>query len=469
MAPTPTVQRPDLSDQIVSAASELGDVLAAWLDQSGNTGAPLRGIGAGLPETTLESALDALGRSRNALERLEVELVREGIRRGLPAATALSAVNWVRTTEGASAAPPDAYQVSRTVRIAHAADLPPDALTERTLHTFYAGALSPAKTDQILRFVDDVQTVTDPEELAELVETMRAGSIDGPDPLAPEQPITPAVSPALPTWVTGTPPTTPPATTGPAGWGLTTRELGRAIGYSRRMLRPADLLAEEESAARRGRSLHTLPGPGGLTEYHLTLDAEGSAIIDAAVAALSRPVSGPGGEPDPRRPAHRRADALLAIVQRGLEAGTSLPTEPKAQVVVTIALNDLLAQTNGAGLTATGQVLSPSAVRRMACDAGIIPLVLSGASQPLDVGRGKRFFTDAQRLALWQRDRTCTFPGCTIPPEWCDAHHLTPWSLGGKTNLKDGAILCRRHHTYVHEHNLTATVTPTGVRWNLRT
>lgn len=386
-------------------------MLAAWLDQSGNTRTPLRGIGAALPETTLDSALDTLGRSRNALERLEIELVREGIRRGLPQQTASSAVNWVRTTEGASAPPPDAYQVSRTVRIAHAADLPPHALTERTLHTFYAGALNPAKTDQILRFVDDVQTVTDPEELAELVETMRAGSIDGPDPLAsdplaPEQPITPAFSPALPTWVTGIPPTTPAATTGPAGWGLTTRELGRAIGYSRRMLRPADLLAEEESAARRGRSLHTLPGPGGLTEYHLTLDAEGAAIIDAAVAAQSRPVCGPRGEPDPRRAAHRRADALLAIVQRGLEAGTCLPKEPKAQVIVTLALNDLLAQTNGAGITATGQVLSPSAVRRIACDAGIIPLVLNGASQPLDVGRSKRFFTTAQRLALWQRDRT---------------------------------------------------------------
>ena len=107
-------------------------------------------------------------------------------------------------------------------------------------------------------------------------------------------------------------------------------------------------------------------------------------------------------------------------------------------------------------------------MRRIACDAGIIPLVLNGASQPLDVGRSKRFFTTAQRLALWQRDRTCTFPGCTIPPEWCDAHHITPWSLGGQTNLKDGAILCRGHHTYVHEHNLTATITPTGVHWNLR-
>ena len=33
----------------------------------------------------------------------------------------------------------------------------------------------------------------------------------------------------------------------------------------------------------------------------------------------------------------------------------------------------------------------------------------------------------------------------------CDAHHLQPWALGGHTSLEGLVLLCRRHHTAVHE------------------
>lgn len=444
---------------------EFGVQVAAWASSNIPSGAVLRGVAAAMVEPDLIDTLQALGRARAALDRIEVELVREGLTRGLPAEHGQRPVHWVREVEGHDAPPPDAGQAARTVRIATAAALGPDATTVRTVESFFAGGLSAVKTDQILRFVDDVEAVTDTVKLAGVVEAMRAGSVDGADPLTPSAAAdSSAVLPPLPAWVS----TPPPAAAG-AGWGLTSRELGKAIGHTRRHLKPADLLAEEEAAARRGRALHTRPGPGGLTEYQLTLDAEGAALIDAAVAALSTPVAGPHGEPDPRRAAHRRADALLAVVQRGLEAGGTLPGQTKAQVVVTISLADLLAQSHGAGVTGTGQVLSPEAVRRWACDAGIIPMVLGGAGQPLDVGRMKRLITDAQRTALWQRDRGCTFPGCNCPQQWCDGHHLTAWANGGKTNLDELALLCRRHHTFVHQHQLTATLTPTGVRWNLQT
>src|SRR5699024_824611 len=71
-----------------------------------------------------------------------------------------------------------------------------------------------------------------------------------------------------------------------------------------------------------------------------------------------------------------------------------------------------------------------------------------------------------QHRALWLRDKQCTFPGCTIPPQWCDAHHVDHWVNGGPTDLSNGALLCQRHHTYVHTHDLTATVTDTDVTWH---
>lgn len=499
--------------EIASTAAELGNRLTAWAASSGHDTEVLRGSAALLSQAALVVALDAVGRSRCALERIEVELVREALDRGLPREQGLSAVNWVRTTEGATTVPPDEARVARTVRIATGANHGPDAVGERLVHTWYAGALSMEKADQILRLATDAIKITDPEQLADTIEVLRAAAIDGPDPLAAISRVarggwdgagggsvdgegtdaarevgahdeagsafgTQMRNPAVPSWVTGMAPDpdlpwTLRTGTGPDNWGLTGRDLRTAIGYTRRMLKPADLLQEEAAAARRGRALRARPGLGGLTDYQLTVDADGAALIDAAVAAFSipRPAT-PDGTADLRSAAHRRADALLEVVQRGLNAtreGPGLPAgQPKAQVVVTIGLSDLLASTNGAGITSTGQVLTPDVVRRIACDAGIVPMILDGAGQPLDVGRGRRFFTDAQRVALFGRDRHCTFPGCTIPAQWCDAHHVTPWAEGGRTDLTAGALLCRLHHTLVHDRGLTATVTRAGVRWHLR-
>ena len=102
----------------------------------------------------------------------------------------------------------------------------------------------------------------------------------------------------------------------------------------------------------------------------------------------------------------------------------------------------------------------------MACDAEIIPMVLGGDSEPLDVGRGERLYTRAQRLALIARDRECTWPGCTVPASWCDVHHTVHWCRGGHTSVETGALLCQKHHTEVHDRDLTATVTALGVTWH---
>ena len=95
--------------------------------------------------------------------------------------------------------------------------------------------------------------------------------------------------------------------------------------------------------------------------------------------------------------------------------------------------------------------ISAAEARRLACTARIIPAVLGGKSEILDVGRGQRLFTKAQRRALLLRDKTCRAEGCDIPGAWCEAHHLVPWSQGGSTDLKDGALLCSKHHHRAHD------------------
>ena len=98
-----------------------------------------------------------------------------------------------------------------------------------------------------------------------------------------------------------------------------------------------------------------------------------------------------------------------------------------------------------------GDTVTPETLRRMGCDAGIIPVVLGGDGQVLDVGRMRRLFTGAIRKALIVRDGGCSFPACDRPVRWTEAHHVTPWEDGGVTSVGSGALLCRYHHRLVHE------------------
>jgi len=121
----------------------------------------------------------------------------------------------------------------------------------------------------------------------------------------------------------------------------------------------------------------------------------------------------------------------------------------RPQVVVTVEFDKLRAQL-GAGLLDDGGQLSPAAVRQMACDAEILPVVLGGTGQVLDVGRERRLITGAIRRALVVRDKGCAFPGCGRPPRWCHGHHVRHWSAGGESCVDNAVLLCGYHHRLIH-------------------
>ena len=101
-------------------------------------------------------------------------------------------------------------------------------------------------------------------------------------------------------------------------------------------------------------------------------------------------------------------------------------------------------------------------VRRLACDADLIPIVLGTNSRVLDLGRSHRLFPHWMRRALIARDGGCTFPGCHIPATWCEAHHLTPWWNRGETSLENSTLLCPSHHHAIHTGQWHATRRPDG-------
>ncbi|MET7948521.1 DUF222 domain-containing protein [Micromonospora sp. NPDC005324] len=179
------------------------------------------------------------------------------------------------------------------------------------------------------------------------------------------------------------------------------------------------------------------------------LDSETAGLLRAAVD----PLTAPSGPDDQRSAGQRRHDALADLCRLTLRTG-ELPEHggDLAQIVVTTNY-DALAGQLGAGTLDTGLHLTPETVRRLACDAALLPAVLNSTGQPLDVGRQRRLVTGPLRRALVLRDRGCAFPGCDRPPRWCDAHHIQHWADGGDTSLTNAVLLCGHHHRHLHRHN----------------
>jgi hypothetical protein len=132
-----------------------------------------------------------------------------------------------------------------------------------------------------------------------------------------------------------------------------------------------------------------------------------------------------------------------------------------ATVLVTIPL-EVLEGRLGVATLSTGGHLIAGAARRLACSHGLIPQVLGARSEPLDQGRRTRLHTEPQRIAMAARDKTCTAEGCATPASWCLAHHRVPWAQGGRTSVKDGRMVCPRHHTMIHHPDHAAEYLPSG-------
>ena len=118
---------------------------------------------------------------------------------------------------------------------------------------------------------------------------------------------------------------------------------------------------------------------------------------------------------------------------------------------VSTSLDALRSGLHRAGVTDSGENLSAATLRRLACDAEIIPTVLNGKGRVIDVGRRTRRVGEALRCVLIARDGGCVWPGCDAPPSRCDAHHVKHWADGGPTNADNLALLCHRHHILLHE------------------
>ncbi|BBE21844.1 hypothetical protein MN0502_07270 [Arthrobacter sp. MN05-02] len=172
-----------------------------------------------------------------------------------------------------------------------------------------------------------------------------------------------------------------------------------------------------------------------------------------------------GGDTErPTRP-QSLLDGLVSACRIALSTdGLPASGGHRPQVMVTISYSDLVGEMERAGHAVFGQQISARSIRKLACDADIIPLVLGGKGQILDIGRAQRLFPAHLRRGLVARDKGCAFPDCSIPATWCEAHHIAPWATGGTTSINQGVLLCSRHHHVVHEGQWTVE-SKHGIPW----
>ncbi len=234
---------------------------------------------------------------------------------------------------------------------------------------------------------------------------------------------------------------------------------------------------DAEAALRSQRFLRIGPEIDGMRRLSGNLDPESAGHLLVAFDAATNPRRGGPRFVDPEAVAHAerlvtdertddqlRLDALVDLVRAASAIGHKpvLGTARPA-VRVVIAMRDLESALGAAHIDGVEAPISAATARRMACSAGLIPVVLGADGEVLDVGRASRPFTPVQRLALAVRDGGCLWFGCDRPPSWCEAHHIEEWSHGGDTSLENGVLLCRHHHLLLHNNGWQMVHTPDGL------
>ncbi len=277
----------------------------------------------------------------------------------------------------------------------------------------------------------------------------------------------------------------------------------RAAQRIHQLLKPQDAFDRREWA-RGQRNLDLVATFEGMWWIQGLLNPEDGAALAAVLEPMSAPVDVDAQE-DPRSPGARRADAIGELARWAASAGAPpIQGGLRPHLALRVDLDSLAdgladgrhreAHVGRATSETRSGPISMWATRMIACDAsvslivgrrpkstprvathdsdirGLVDELLSEFAPAiggipwdvLDVGRATRLVTPGQRAALNARDKGCVYPGCDRPPEWTDAHHIIHWADGGATNLDNLALLCQRHHTIVHQQELTLIRRPDG-------
>ena len=220
-----------------------------------------------------------------------------------------------------------------------------------------------------------------------------------------------------------------------------------------------DAARERRLEAEDKRHVGINPQDNGMAELYGTVAASAATAFDRRLTQLAKQVCAE----DPRTMDQRRADALAALAQgHGLACTcgrSECPTRSRqgdtdrnpggTKVVINVVASEQTVTGNGSGpgyLEGYG-VIDAEQVRALAAAASV--LVADPLTSPVQALRYQP--SAALERAVWCRDLTCRFPGCSRPAVVCDLDHTVPFNhedpaSGGLTVFENLKCLCRQHH-----------------------
>jgi hypothetical protein len=207
----------------------------------------------------------------------------------------------------------------------------------------------------------------------------------------------------------------------------------------------------DEADATRLRGLTISARRDGTVEGKFRLTPAQGAKAIAVLHGHAAPAPAADGTPDPRSAGQRLADALEDLCDLALQAGKITPSGPNVNLSITMTVQQYR-DLRGIARTSYGQPLRPDTVLALSREAALAIIVHDSRGSILQHRRGRRLATKAQRQAVAARDRGCSAPHCTAPPEWVQLHHVIAWWQGGQTDVGNLAGVCGCHHRHLERH-----------------
>ena len=177
------------------------------------------------------------------------------------------------------------------------------------------------------------------------------------------------------------------------------------------------------------------------------LPAAQGAIVVRALERMADSIPAMPGEEDAWSADARRADALVALASARIADD---PDPDRATVVVHAQVNATTGELR-CGELEDGPALHRETVERLLCTARSQTVLEDLDGNVLVLGRMTREPSASMVRQVRYRDRGCRFPGCGAR-RFTEAHHITWWSRGGRTELDNLLLICSFHHRLVHEH-----------------
>ena len=181
----------------------------------------------------------------------------------------------------------------------------------------------------------------------------------------------------------------------------------------------------------------------GMVVLSAEFDPITGAQLASAISAKERELWRDEDPAARRSPQQRTADAIAKLI---LERDGK---RPSGTALLIVADYDVVQGELTRARLSDGTPISIDELVKRACDADILPGVFRAATGDMRLGRTRRTASDAQRAALAFRDQGCV--GCGKSPNYCEAHHIIPWKVGGRTDLDNLVLVCNGCHHHIHD------------------